>query len=81
MNPQDIEKEAVAPTDAASDDNPESDLVWGSENIGKEINRTARQVHHLHEIGALEGAVAKLGHKTFVGSKRKLHALPLRKAK
>jgi hypothetical protein len=77
MNPQDIEKEA-----AASDgDDAASDLVWGGENIGKEINRTARQVHHLFEIGALDGAVAKLGHRTFVGSKRKLRALAFRKAK
>jgi hypothetical protein len=75
MNPQDTEKEAAAP----GGDN--DDLVWGGKNIGREINRTARQVHHLHEIGALDGAVAKLGHRTLVGSKRKLHALPLRKAK
>jgi hypothetical protein len=77
MNPE-IEKEATA---LSGDDAPDKDLVWGGENIGKEINRTARQVHHLFEIGALDGAVAKLGHRTLVGSKRKLRALPFRKAK
>ena len=77
--PEEIEKEAAALI--GGDDDPASDLVWGGRSIGKEINRTARQVHHLHEIGALDGAVAKLGHRTLVGSKRKLRALPLRKAK
>jgi hypothetical protein len=77
---QDIEKEAAAPGGSDGDD-PANDLVWGGADIGKEINRTARQVHHLHEIGALDGAVAKLGHRTLVGSRRGLRALPFRKAK
>ena len=80
MNPEDIKKEAAAPASGGGDD-PNSDLVWGQDGIGKEINRTPRQVHHLYEIGALDGAVAKLGHRTFVGSRRKLRALHLRKAK
>jgi hypothetical protein len=57
----------------------ESDLVWGGEAIGREINRTASQVYHLLEIGALAGAAAKLGHKTIVGSKRALRKLPFNK--
>jgi hypothetical protein len=53
----------------------ESDLIWGAESIGREINRTAHQIYHLYEIGALEGAVAKLGHRTFVGSRKQLRNL------
>jgi hypothetical protein len=57
----------------------ESDAVWGAEAIGREINRSAEQVYYLHRIGALAGAVSKIGAKTFVGSRRKLQALPLSK--
>ncbi len=42
---QDIEKEAAAHGGSDGDD-PANDLVWGGADIGKEINRTARQVHH-----------------------------------
>jgi hypothetical protein len=55
-----------------------SDLVWGAEAIGDEISRTAAQVYYLLSIGALDGAVAKLGHKTLVGSRRELSRLPFR---
>ena len=58
---------------ALSDDT--ADLVWGAENIGSEINRTAAQVCYLFGIGALDGAVAKLGHKTLVGSRKRLRNL------
>ena len=68
-------------TEKSEASNNESDLVWGAEGIGAEINRTASQVYHLHASGALDGAVAKLGHKTFVGSRRKLRELPFRKLK
>jgi hypothetical protein len=64
-----------------ADDDPESDLVWGAENIGRVIGRTKQQVYHLVEIGALDGAAAKLGHKTIVGSRKQLGRLPLRKTK
>lgn len=63
-----------------SDKDP-SDLVWGAPAIGWEIGRTPQQVYHLYAIGALDGAVSKLGHKTFVGSRRKLSELPFRKLK
>jgi hypothetical protein len=63
------EKEAAAPT-GAGDDNPESDLVWGGENVGRVIGRTKTQVYHLLEIGALDGAAAKIGHKTIVAAAR-----------
>jgi hypothetical protein len=52
-----------------------SDLVWGAENIGKEINRSADQVYYLHRTGLLDGAVTKLSHKLFVGSRRELRRL------
>ena len=57
------------------------DAVWGAENIGREINRSAQQVYYLHRIGVLAGAVTKLGAKTYIGSRRKLRALPLNKMK
>jgi hypothetical protein len=65
----------MKPAAAIVDEN-DSDLVWGAENIGREVNRTRGQVYYLQRIGALDGAVAKLGHKTLVGSKKKLKALP-----
>jgi hypothetical protein len=66
--------QAAAPDDA-------SDFAWGAEAIGREINRSASQVYHLHEIGALDGAVAKLGHKTLVGSRKRLRNLVVNKLK
>jgi hypothetical protein len=32
------------------------DLVWQADGIGKEINRTPRQVYHLLKIGAIKCA-------------------------
>lgn len=61
------------------DEESESDLVWGGKNIAKEMNWTTAQFYHLYETGALEGCVAKLGHKTFVGSKKRLRTLPFKK--
>ena len=55
-----VASEAAA-ENALSDDN---DLLWGGENIAKEINRTTQQFYYLHEKGVLKGAVAKLGHNT-----------------
>jgi hypothetical protein len=62
----------VAAEYAPSDDN---DLLWGGKSIAASINRTPAQFYYLYEKGALKGAVAKLGHKTFVASRRKLRAL------
>jgi hypothetical protein len=50
------------------------DLVWGVPGIAAEINTTKNQAYHLIKSGALAGAVAKLGHKTIVGSRHRLHA-------
>jgi hypothetical protein len=59
----------------------EPDAVWGAENIGKTINRSSQQIYYLYRIGALNGAVSKIGAKTFVGSRSKLKALVLAKLK
>jgi hypothetical protein len=56
----------------------DTDAVWGAAAIGAEINRTASQVRYLYSIGALKGAVSKLGHKTMVGSRTELRRLHLR---
>jgi hypothetical protein len=55
--------------------NAPTDLVWGAEAIGQEINRSADQVYYLHRAGLLEGAVTKLSHKLLVGSRRELRRL------
>jgi hypothetical protein len=62
-----------AAENVSSDDG--HDLLWGGENIAKEINRSTQQFYYLYEKGVLKGAVTKLGHKTFVASRRKLRAL------
>jgi len=36
---------------------------------------TTSQLYYLLKIGALNGAVKKLGHRTLAGSRRKLRAL------
>jgi hypothetical protein len=70
-------KTSVALSEVIAENSPsdESDFVWGGKNIAKEINRTTQQFYYLHEKGVFKGAVRKLGHKTFVGSRRKLRAL------
>jgi hypothetical protein len=58
-----------------STDEPESNFAWGALAIGKVINRTASQVHYLHEQGLLGDATFKLGHRTLVGDIAKLRDL------
>ena len=60
---------------AQSEVNPESNLVWGAEAIGREINRSAAQVRYLHGIGFFQGAVWKAGHRTYVGNRQRLRDL------
>lgn len=45
------------------------DLVWGAENIGKEINQKARQTFHMLEAGLLP---AKKVGKRWVAERGKL---------
>jgi hypothetical protein len=54
-----------------------SDAVWGAENIGAVIDRDAPQVRNLYKAGVLKGAVQKVGHRTFLGSRKKLRQLTL----
>jgi hypothetical protein len=72
-------KTSVALREVVAENPPpdDSDWVWGGENLAKEINRTTQQFYYLYEKGVLKGTVAKLGHKTFVGSRRKLRAILL----
>lgn len=51
------------------------DLIWGAEAIGGEIGRSESQVYHLLHEGVLGDAVKKIGHRTIVGSKRRLRNL------
>ena len=50
----------------------DGDLIWGAANIGAEISRTEDQLLYLLKIGALQGAVKKLGPRILVGSRAKL---------
>jgi hypothetical protein len=50
---------------------PATDLVWGSVEIGRVINRKPRQVYHLLETKTLPAR--KIGHQ-WVASRRKLLA-------
>lgn len=69
------------PDNTAKQHQAEADAVWGAENIGREIGRSAEQIYYLFRVGALEGAVTKLGRKTFVGSRRALQNLPFNKVR
>lgn len=62
---------------SAAQDFEGNDLEWGATNLGRIIKRTEGQFYYLYRIGALKGAVKKIGHRTFVGSRRRLHALLL----
>jgi hypothetical protein len=59
------------------EDSETPDALWGAAAIGRVINRSPSQVYYLHSIGALKGAVSKVGHKTLLGSRR-LRELPFR---
>ena len=56
-------------------DELETDAVWGAENIGRLIGRSAGQVYYLHSTGKLQGAVRKIGSRTLIGSRRALRNL------
>jgi len=60
---------------ASPEVNSESNLVWGAEAIGREINRSAAQVRYLHGIGFFQGAVWKAGHRMYVGNRQRLRDL------
>ena len=51
-------------------------VVWGAAAIGEDINRTTEQTRYLLRTGALGDAVRKVGHRTWVGNRRKLKQFP-----
>lgn len=51
----------------------EPDTLWGAEAIGREIGRTAAQVHYLHSRGRLP--TRKLSRKTMIASRAQLREL------
>jgi hypothetical protein len=54
----------------------EPDLVWGNENIGKVIDRSAEQVSYLlNHTTYLDGVVTKVSHKLNVASRSGLRNL------
>ena len=55
---------------------PDPDLIWGAENIGRFIGRTASQTYYLHQTGQLRGATFKVGRGRLAASRAKLRALP-----
>ena len=69
----------MAKTARSVNNDTDHDLVWGAEAIGRAINRAPAQVYYLIRTGALAGAVRKLSHRQFVGSREQLRKLPLGK--
>lgn len=64
-----------AKKNAAIDDDFNSDLLWGTREIGKFIRRSTSQTSYLIQSCVLDGAVKKLSHKIIIGSKTKLREL------
>jgi hypothetical protein len=50
----------------------ESDFLWGAEEIGQAIGRTAEQVYNMHRAGMFKTAVRKFGHRTISGSRQRI---------
>ena len=73
--PNTTDNQSAAPPEDASD------FAWGAAAIGREIARAPGQVYHLYEIGALDGAVVKLGHRTLLGSRKQLRNIIANKLK
>jgi hypothetical protein len=55
--------------------NESGDLLWGVAEIAAELRGSRAQTYHLIRIGALDGCVRKLGHRTIAASRRKLKQL------
>jgi hypothetical protein len=62
-------------SESETSNNEAADAVWGARACGAVIKRTPGQFYYLYRTGALDGAVTKLGPKTFVGSRKRLQAL------
>jgi len=51
----------------------DDEVLWGAEAIGREINRTAREIYNLH-ANKEENLIPidKVGHRTFKSTRRRL---------
>jgi hypothetical protein len=55
---------------------PSSDVVWGAAGIADEIGcDDPKKIYYLFSKGLLDGAVKKLWHKTYIGSRTRLRQL------
>jgi hypothetical protein len=70
-----IERVSASPPNNSADD--ASVYVYGAEAIGIVINATAVQVRRFYKNGLLKDAVAKFGHRTFIGHRERLKNLKL----
>jgi hypothetical protein len=54
------------------------DIVWGLEEIGKEIKRTPKEITYLlHNTNLLDGVVKRISHKITIASRRGLRNLAI----
>jgi hypothetical protein len=54
------------------------DIVWGMVNIGKELNRTPKEVGYLlNHTPLLKGVVKRISHKVTIASRRELRNLAI----
>jgi hypothetical protein len=59
-------------------DKSDPDIVWGMEAIGREINRTPKEVSYLlANTDLLNGVVKRVSHKITIASKRELRDLAI----
>jgi hypothetical protein len=63
------------PIEGADPDDP-NDFLWGARACGVPINRSDKQVYHLHNTGKLRGAVRNFN-GVLIGSRRALLRLLL----
>jgi hypothetical protein len=65
-------------TNLLPEDVDESDIIWGLTNIGREINRTPKEIGYLvRNTDLLNHAVRRISHKIYIGSRSKLRNVAL----
>ena len=57
-----------------------ADLIWGGQGIADFLGLPVSKFYHLNSLGAFGDAVARISHKTLVGSRSALAQLPQRAA-
>ena len=50
----------------------DDEVAWGMQEIAATIKRTPSQGYYLFQKGAFGDSVKKVGHRTLVGSRRKI---------